>query len=138
MAALIALPPDMAQRVLRGDQPKSSDDYDFMSPRLSRRRERTFLHFRIFGRRRDSSHHENRPIEVSNWTLLPTPIPLHLVTEHMEPRSGERIWELLDIPPRPLPGWLSSELQRALAGFIPDYDQILQDKGQGAQSNRAG
>lgn len=118
MVALIALPPDIAQRVLRGDQPKSSDDYDFMSPRLSRRRERTFLHFqwnagiwktgvqepallldrrreyanspnssqnlaiiamaRIFGRRRDSSHHENRPIEISNWTLLPTPILLHL------------------------------------------------------------
>ena len=45
MVALIALPPDMAQRVLRGDQPNSSDDYDFMSPRPSRRRERTFLHF---------------------------------------------------------------------------------------------
>ena len=107
MVALIALPPDMAHRVLRGDQPNSSDDYDYMSPRLSRRRERTFLHFqwnagvwktgvqepallldrgreyanpldssqnlaiiamaRIFGRRRDSSHYETRPIEVSNW-----------------------------------------------------------------------
>jgi hypothetical protein len=53
----------------------------------------------------------------------------------MEPRSGERIWELLEISPRPLPGWLSSELQRALARFIPDYDQILQDKGQRARSN---
>jgi hypothetical protein len=175
MVALIALPPDMARRVLRGDQPNSSDDYDFMSPRLSRRRERTFLHFqwnagvwktgvqepallldrrreyvnpmdssqssaiiamaRIFGRRRDRSHYENRPIEVSNWTLLPTPIPLHLVTEHMEPRSSERIWGLLDVPPRPLPGWLSSELQTTLARFIPNYGQILQDKGRGAQSN---
>jgi hypothetical protein len=175
MVALIALPPDMAHRVLRGDQPNSSDDYDYMSPRLSRRRERTFLHFqwnagvwktgvqepallldrgreyanpmdssqnlaiiamaRIFGRRRDSSHYETRPIEVSNWTLLPNPIPLHLVTEHMEPRSSDRIWGLLDVSPRPLPVWLSSELQRALARFIPNYDQILQDKGQGAQSN---
>jgi hypothetical protein len=175
MVALIALPPDMAHRVLRGDQPNSSDDYDYMSPRLSRRRERTFLHFqwnagvwktgvqepallldrgreyanpmdssqnlaiiamaRIFGRRRDSSHYETRPIEVSNWTLLPNPIPLHLVTEHMEPRSSDRIWGLLDVSPRPLPVWLSSELQRALARFIPNYDQILRDKGQGAQSN---
>jgi hypothetical protein len=175
MVALIALQPDMAHRVLRGDQPNSSDDYDFLSPRLSRRRERTFLHFqwnagvwktgvqepallldrrreyanpidssqnlaiiavaRIFGRRRDSSHYETRPIEVSNWTLLSTPIPLHLVTEQMEPRSSERIWGLLDVPPRPLPGWLSSELEEALARFIPDYNQLLQDKGQAAQSN---
>jgi hypothetical protein len=111
MVTLIALSPDMADRVLRGDQRNSSDDYNFMSPRLSRRRDRTFLHFqwnagvwktgvqepallldrrreyvnpmdssqnlaiiaiaRIFGRRRDSIHHETRPVEVSNWTLLP-------------------------------------------------------------------
>src|SRR5260221_4097716 len=107
----------MAQRVLRGDQPSTSDDHDFMNPRLSRRRERAFLQFqwnaevwktgvqepallldrrreyanpmdpsqnlaiiaiaRIVGRRRESSSYETRPIEVSNWTLLPTPIPLH-------------------------------------------------------------
>lgn len=176
MVALITLEPEMAHRVLRGDQPTSSDDYDAMSPRLSRRRERTFLQFfgnarvwktgvqepallldrgrkyanpmdssqnlaiiavaRIFGRRRDSSAYETRPIEVSNWTLLPTPIPLYRVTEHMEPTFRERIWRLLDALPQPLPGWLSSELQHALQAFIPNSDQILLDKGQRAQSNQ--
>lgn len=175
MVALIALSPDMADRVLRGDQPNSSDDYNFMSPRLSRRRDRTFLQFqwnagvwktgvqepallldrhreyvnpmnssqnlaiiaiaRIFGRRRDSIRHETRPVEVSNWTLLPTPIPLHLITGNMEASSSERIWGLFDVPPRPLPGWLSSDFQRNLVRFIPNYDQILQDKGRGMQSN---
>jgi hypothetical protein len=168
MVALIVLSPDVAQRVPRGDQPNSSDDSDFMSPRLSRRRERTFLQFqwdakiwrtgiqepallldrhrkytnpanssqnvaiiamaRIYGWRRDSSTHETRPIEVSNWTLLPAPIPLHQITELMVQVSGESIWQFLDRPPSPLPGRLSLELTSALRSFVPNYEQIIQDK----------
>jgi len=177
MVALIVLSPDMAHRVLRGDQSNSSDDSAFMSPRLSRRHERTFLHFqwsasdwkhpgvqepalllhrsmgyanpldssrniaiiavaRIFSRRLDLSSRETRPIEISNWTLLPTPIPLHLLTDRMEQWDGERIWELIDGPPRPLPEWLSSELRSALGRLIPNYDQILQDKVKRAPSDQ--
>jgi len=176
MVALIVLSPDMAQRVRRGDQLKSSDDSDFMSPRLSRRRERTFLQFqwdakvwrtgiqvpallldrhrnytnptnssqnvaviamaRIYGWRRDSIAHQTRPIEVSNWTLLPNPIPLHQITGLMAQVSSEMIWRLLDIPPSPLPERLSRELTSALGSFVSNLDQIIQGKVKKLQPNQ--
>lgn len=168
MVALIVLSADMAQRVLRGDQPNSSDDAGFMSPGLSRRRERTFPQFqldakvwrtgvqvpalllewqrkyanprdssqnvaiiaiaRIYGIRRDSIAHETRPIEVSNWTLLAQPIPLHQITDRMFPSSAENIWRFLNALPAPLPNPLTVELERVLESFVPNYGQIIQDK----------
>lgn len=176
MVALIALPPDMAQRVRRGDQPNSSDDHSFMSHKQSRRRERTFLQFqwdarvwrtgtqvpallldrnrkyanpansgqnvaiiavaRIDGWRRDRSAHQTRPIEVSNWTLLPDPVPLYQVTELMPQVSSETIWQLLDTPPSPLPERLSRELRSALGSFVPNFEQIIQGKVQKLQPNQ--
>ena len=176
MVALIVLSPDTAHRVLRGDQANSSDDYDFMSPKLSRRRERTFLQFqwdakawrtgvqvpalllhrhrkyanqtdpsqnvaiiamaRIHGKRRETRAYETRSIEVSNWTLLPSPIPLHQVTDLMWKNSADNIWSLLDAPPQPLPERLYLDLRSALEQFIPDYDQILESKVQKIQSRR--
>jgi hypothetical protein len=176
LVALIALSPDQALRVLRGDQVSSSDDHGFMSPKLSRRRERTFLQFqwnakiwrtgvqvlalllerkrkyanpkdssqnfaviaiaRIHGIRRDSAVRETRPIEVSNWTLLAQPIPLHQITDHMFRSSAENIWRLLDTPPAPLPNALTIELERVLERFVPNYDQTIQDKRRKIQQDR--
>jgi hypothetical protein len=176
MVALIVLSPDMAHRVLRGDQADSSDDHDFRSQKLSRRRERTFLLFqwnariwrtgvqvpglllerrrkyanprdasqnvaviaiaRIYGIRLDKAGRETRPIEVSNWTLLAQPIPLHQITDQMFPSSGENIWRFLDTPPAPLPGPLSNELERALERFAPNYEQIIRDKIRKIQQDR--
>jgi hypothetical protein len=176
MVALIVLSPDMAHRVLRGDQTSSSDDHGFMSPKLSRRRERTFLLFqwnakiwrtgvqvpalllerkrqhanprdssqnvaviaiaRIYGIRRDSVGRETRPIEVSNWTLLAQPIPLHEITDRMFASSAENIWRLLDTPPTPLSNILSIELERALERFVPNYEQTIQDKRRKIQQDQ--
>ena len=176
MVALIVLSPDMAHRVLRGDQTSSSDDHGFMSPKLSRRRERTFLLFqwnakiwrtgvqvpalllerkrqhanprdssqnvaviaiaRIYGIRRDSVGRETRPIEVSNWTLLAQPIPLHEITDRMFASSAENIWRLLDTPPAPLSNILSIELERALERFVPNYEQTIQDKRRKIQQDQ--
>jgi hypothetical protein len=88
---------------------------------------------RVVGRMRNADG--SRPIEVSDWTVLPHAVSLYEVTRLMDPVRAKLLWSSFDGVTRPLSVRLNQELRAILVNVIADYDQLVESKRHQAQRN---
>jgi hypothetical protein len=64
---------------------------------------------------------------ISDWRILPTPIPLWQVTATMPPIHAGKVWEIALGFVRSLPPGAATALRHALLGRIAGYDDLIEE-----------